>query len=272
MSGMFNKGFSAVREEKERQDQNRENAGKRLFRFFLPKDGDEATVRFLTEEPVTFYEHTLNKGGKYESVICTGAGCPLCADDRSSFKGAFLIYDKRPYKYTDRNNKEVVMEGQIRLYVAGTRVLSQLDRLSARYGLTGRDIIVSRSGSGTATTYMFERDREYRMSEEEIRNLLPEKLRPAYKGTAESLESIVQEQLEMLLDTPKSPSREEEDEEEASAPTNNPATLVNIEDEDEEPAPATAPARKLPPLGGLKRKPVENSKKSPKDMFKGQLF
>ena len=57
--GMFKKGYTAVREEKQRQDENREKAGKNLWRFFLQSDGDEADVRFLTEEPVTFYEHTI---------------------------------------------------------------------------------------------------------------------------------------------------------------------------------------------------------------------
>ena len=39
---MFARGYSASRAEKERQDKARENAGKRLFRFFLKDDGEEA--------------------------------------------------------------------------------------------------------------------------------------------------------------------------------------------------------------------------------------
>ena len=56
---MFKQGYSAVREEKQRQDEAREKAGKNLYRFFLADDGDEADVRFLTEEPVTFNEHNV---------------------------------------------------------------------------------------------------------------------------------------------------------------------------------------------------------------------
>ena len=139
MSNMFKRGYKQVREEKQRQDENREKMGKQLWRFFLSKDGDEAQVRFLTEEPVNFSEHTIKttRGGKeaYDSVICTKDDCPLCeGGDRASFKGAYLIYDKRPYTYKDKDGKEKTASGQLRLYVQGTRVLSQLDRLSERYG------------------------------------------------------------------------------------------------------------------------------------------
>ena len=110
--GMFKKGYTAVREEKQRQDENREKAGKNLWRFFLSNDGDEADVRFLTEEPVTFYEHTVKgmRNGKevYDTIVCSGdSNCSLCASgDKPTFKGAFLIWDMRPYEYTDKDGKK----------------------------------------------------------------------------------------------------------------------------------------------------------------------
>ena len=58
---MFARGYDASRKEKERQDKARENMGKKLWRFFLAKDGEEADLRFLTEEPVNFYEHNKIK-------------------------------------------------------------------------------------------------------------------------------------------------------------------------------------------------------------------
>lgn len=253
--GLFKKGYSAVREEKQRQDENREKMGKQLWRFFLSKDGEEATVRFLTEEPINFYEHTVKsvRGGKeyYDSVICTRdiGDCSLCdGGDKPSFKGAFLIYDKRPYEYTDKNGKKQKSNGQLRLYVQGARVLSQLDRLSERYGLTNRDYTITRTGSGTSTTYMFDRDDDVnKLTEAEIKNMLPEKLREMYDGTMESLYAIVQNQLEMQI---KGDIDDDEDEEvETSANRKNLVGADDDEDEEDE-------------------KPVRSVKKSSKPMFK----
>lgn len=258
MGSLFKKGYDSVRDEKERQDQIRENAGKRLFRFFLQKDGDEALVRFLTEEPITFYEHMISRGNRYDPYICIGDGCPHCDNgDRPSFKGAFLLYDKRPYEYTDKSGKQHKGDGQIRLYVQGTRVLSQLDRLSSRYGLIGRDYIISRSGSGTATSYMFERDKEYKLSEKEIRDALPEKLREEFDGTQLSLEDMVREQLEMSLETYSVNSSGDEDEDEVNE------NLVSLDDDDEE---EEVPVRRSPSPLGFKRK-SENSLRTAKKLF-----
>lgn len=258
--GLFKKGYSAVREEKQRQDENREKMGKQLWRFFLSKDGEEATVRFLTEEPINFYEHSVRsvRNGKerFDSVICTQdlGECPHCENgDKPSFKGAFLIYDKRPYEYTDKNGKKQKSSGQVRLYVQGARVLSQLDRLSERYGLTNRDYIISRSGSGTSTTYMFDRtDEKSKLSEAEIKNMLPEKLRDMYDGTMESLYDIVQNQLEMMIN-----GNVEDDEEEDYKEVSTSNNLVGLDDDDEEEE--EAPRSKKRPM--FKKSPKENSVK-----------
>lgn len=265
---LFNRGYEEVQEEKKRQDVARENAGKRLWRFFISNDGEEATVRFLTEEPVTFYEHTVKvmRGGKerYDNVICTkdAGGCTLCdSGDRPSFKGAYLVYDKRPYEYTDKDGKKKVGKGQLRLYVQGTRVLSQLDRLSSRYGLTNRDYVITRTGSGTSTTYMFDRgDDVSKLSEAEITNMLPEKLREMYNGTEESLYAIVENQLEMLLkegaDTDYETVEETSITEDSSSSAEK--NLISYDDEENEEEASKKPAvKKL-----LGKKPRENSAKS----------
>ena len=41
---LFKKGYEAARQEKKRQEEVREQMGKRLFRFFLSGDGAEAKV------------------------------------------------------------------------------------------------------------------------------------------------------------------------------------------------------------------------------------
>lgn len=147
-------------------------------------DGAEARVRFLTEEPINFNEHTVKtyRGGKerYDSVLCSGDdSCPHCEDgDKPSFKGAFLIWDYSEYESKDKNGKKKKVRGSLKLYVAGTRVLSQLDRLSNRYGLTSRDYEISRTGTGTDTSYMIERtDEVSKLTRSKIESMLPESLR-----------------------------------------------------------------------------------------------
>lgn len=264
--GLFKKGYSAVREEKQRQDENREKMGKQLWRFFLSKDGEEATVRFLTEEPINFYEHTVksvrNGKEKYDNVICTQdlGGCPLCdGGDKPSFKGAFLIYDKRPYEYTDKQGKKQKAKGQLRLYVQGARVLSQLDRLSERYGLTNRDYIITRSGSGTSTTYMFDRDDDVsKLTEAEIANMLPEKLRESFDGTMESLYAIVQNQLEMQINGGVDDD-DDEDEDVREETHNRNRNLIGVDDDEDEED--EKPVRSSVKKPMFKKSPKENSVK-----------
>lgn len=258
---MFKQGYSAVREEKQRQDEAREKAGKNLYRFFLADDGDEADVRFLTEEPVTFNEHNVKvtRNGKetFDSIVCCQDGCSLCANgDRPSFKGAFLVWDMRPYEYTDKDGKKQKGKGQLRLYVQGARVLSQLDRISSKYGLTNRVVTIIRLGKGTNTSYTIEKgDEEGKLSKAEIENMLPEKLRPLYNGTMESLYDIVKE---CLSNSMADAADDEDDEEEYD----NRRNLVGVNDEDEEDAPKKTSSMFKKSGGIKKRQPVENSAKA----------
>lgn len=240
---LFKKGYEAAREEKKRQEEVREQMNKRLFRFFLTGDGAEAKVRFLTEEPVNFYEHTVKvfKGGKekYDTFLCNGeSSCPYCKEgNKSSFKGAFLIWDYSEFEVKDSNGKKKTVKGSPKLYVAGTRVLSQLDRLSNRYGLTERDYYISRTGTGTDTSYMIERtDDVVPLTKAKITNMLPEKLRDLFDGSSDSLYNIVEEQLKMYL--PNCDDEEEDDEESPRKSTKEEYSgrknLVSYDDEDED--------------------------------------
>lgn len=275
--GMFKKGYEANRQERERQEKAAENRGKKLFRFFISKDGEEADLIFLTEEPVNFYEHNVKgtRNGKevYSQYTCTGDdNCDLCNDgDRPSFKGAFLVWDTREFEYTDKNGKKQTAEGSLKLFVYGTKIISQLDRISSRYGLSGRNITMVRLGSGTSTTYTFERGDKVSLTEQEVRNMLPEKLRDSYDGTEESLYSIIEEQLEMNV---KGYTGEESDSEEDDS-YDGKAGVMSVDDEEGE-----KPARKLSSnkkLGAGKKKslfkkqPAENSVKKPVNKAKSLL-
>lgn len=264
---IFARGYSASRAEKERQDKVRENMGKKLWRFFLSDDGDEADVRFLTEEPVNFYEHNVKRGdNKFEQYTCTGDDCELCDDgDRPTYKGAYLIVDRREYEYTDKDGKKQKGKNQVRLFVQGMKVVSQLDRISEKYGLSNRDVTIVRLGKGTQTTYTIERGDEEKMTEKEIRQLLPEKLRDSYDGTVDSLMSIVEEQL--LMNTKDyTPDNEDldDDEDEDDGRRN----LISVDDDEEEEKPA--PKRKLT-AGGKKKSMFKKPQNSVKPRAKTLL-
>lgn len=270
MASLFKKGYEAARVEKKRQEEARENRGKRLFRFFLTGEGAEARVRFLTEEPINFNEHTVPvyRGGKdrYDNVICNQDDCHLCErGDKPSFKGAFLIWDYSKYETKDKNGKKKKVEGSLKLYVAGTRVLSQLDRLSSKYGLTSRDYEISRTGSGTETSYMFERtDETSKLTKAQITNMLPEKLRDDFDGTMDSLYNIVEEQLKTYL--PDSKDDDGEDDEDFEDEDNFVDYDEEEDDEDEVPFKSESKAslkEKKKPL------PLNKGKKSSiKSVFK----
>lgn len=232
MGKMFARGYEASRAEKERQDKARENAGKKLWRFFLSDDGDEADLRFLTEEPVNFYEHNLKKGDRFEQYCCTGDDCPFCNDgDRPTYKGAYLVVDRREYEYKDKDGKKQKGKDQVRLFVQGMKVVSQLDRISDKYGLSNRDVTIVRLGKGTQTTYTIERGEEDKLSTKEIKNLLPEKLRDEYDGTMDSLMSIVESQLMMLT---KDYTPEDNDEDDDEDDNDMRSRLISDDDEEEE--------------------------------------
>lgn len=204
MGKIFKRGYEASREEVAKQEEYRKKMGNRIYTFFIKagKGGRnaEAEVNFLTEEPVNFDQHTVKRGDKYETYTCSGAGCPLCADgNRPTAKGAYLIVDQRHFEYEDKNGKTREGDEQIRLFVQGMRVVSQLDRLSNRYGLADKDMTVVRMGSGTSTTYMFEQGEDNKYSVKHIKELLPESIAEEWDGTKDGLMSIIEEQLTLEM-------------------------------------------------------------------------
>ena len=264
--GLFKRGYEASREEKARQDKARENAGKKLWRFFLSADGDEADLRFLTEEPVNFYEHNLKKGDRYEQYTCTGENCPFCEDgERPTYKGAYLVVDRREYEYTDDKGKKKKGRDQVRLFVQGMKVVSQLDRISDKYGLSNRDVTIVRLGKGTQTTYTVERGEEDKLNKKEIEQLLPEKLREDYDGTMDSLMSIVEEQL-LMATKDYSPTDDEDDVDDEEDTKRG--RLINV-DEDDDGEEDEAPKKKK--LGSKKKSMFKKAQNSVKPRAKTLL-
>ena len=266
MGSMFKRGFKAVNEEKERQEEEKSKRGS-LFRFFLTKDKEEADVTFLTEQPVNFYEHTLKKtvNGKerYDSVPCVGDDCPHCADgDRPSFKSAWLIVDHREVQYKDKEGKTKTLQDQVRLLVYGTKTASQLDRKSEKYGLTGRFYTIVRLGKGTSTSYTFEHGDKYELTSEEIEEVLPDNLKSEYDGTMDSLYTIIENEISKLAGVDEDSSKDDKKEVDETI-----KTIYDDEDEEErEPKKSSIKKR----IG--KKNTVENSTKgkSIKDIMKNR--
>ena len=195
---MFNKGFDNVKEEAKRQEAVREANKNRVNRFFLSKDGDEADVYFLNEEPVNYRAHTVpqtTQSGKtfYKDFLCTGEkDCDYCVDHGNpSFKSAFLVIDNTPYETKDGKT----VPQTLKMYSVGTRVATQLARLSTKYGLVNRTYTIVRNGSGTSTTYTVERGDKVKVSNELVKKLLPEDVKEMFDGTEESVQSIIEEML-----------------------------------------------------------------------------
>lgn len=234
MASMFKRGFKAVTEEKKRQDENRAKTGG-MWRFFLSKDGDEGEIVFLTEQPINYYEHNLktfaNGKERFDQIPCIGEGCKHCErGDRPTFKSAWLVVDTRENRYTDANGKEQVSSNNVRLFIYGTKIASQLDRIASKYGILHRSINMVRMGKGTSTSYMFERGDEVELTPQDIEELLPENVREQYDGTEDSLYTILENQIMMMADTKPSGFDATDDEDEKPSSSN----LVSLEDDDEE--------------------------------------
>jgi hypothetical protein len=180
--GIFKRGFNVIKEEQERRDREKESRVGRLWRFFLKKEEEDVPVDFLTEEPLCFHEHTIPSGGGYEHHTCTGENCKFCADGtKPQFVAAWLVVDRRAVPYEDKKTGEKkIIKDRIKLLVRGMTDAAQLDRLSKKFGLMKYGWTVTRTGTGTSTSWRFERDEQKVIPASEIAELrkqLPEKLR-----------------------------------------------------------------------------------------------
>lgn len=203
---LFGSGFDGVKAESKRQEKAAEARKGQIFRLFLTADGEERDVIFLTELPVTFYEHSVKNGKRFDNVMCTGDDCPYCEDGDPSYKAAWLVWDNTPYKNKDGKKAK----GSVKLYVVGTKIAMQLDRLHTKYGLMKYEYTIVRCGKGTSTSYQYEKGDRTKLSEDDIEEMLgslPEKLREIYDGTEDSLREIIQTSLLKSLEKDTSSSK-----------------------------------------------------------------
>jgi hypothetical protein len=227
------RGFKAVKEEEKRREQAREQRQGRLWRVFFPKNASEdfeIPVRFLTNEPICFYEHTKNVNGKIVNITCTGDGCEECAGgDKPRFVGAFLVIDRTEFEYEERDakgnktGKKLKGKDRLKLLVRGQQDLAVLDRLNSKYGLLDRDWNVYKTGTDTSTKWNFDRGDIDEWTEEELNNILPEKFR------GKDLYEIVEQQI-----TGEGLTEDDNDSSDDDSKSNVQKGVQKIEDDDDE--------------------------------------
>jgi hypothetical protein len=237
------RGFKAVKEEEKRREEQKKASQGKLWRIFFPKDADEdfeIPVRFLTEEPVCFYEHSLKVNGKFINATCTGDGCKHCDDgDKPRFVGAFLVIDRTEFEYDERDakgnktGKKAKGKDRLKLLVRGSQDLAQLDKLNSKHGLLDRDWNVYKTGKDTSTKWNFDRGDIDEWDEDEIQDLLPEK----YRG--KDFYEIVEEQ---ITGVPEEDSEDDEDEDDGVQ-----SGVQNIDEDEEDEAPRKSKATKKKP-------------------------
>lgn len=253
---LFNKGYKAVAKEQERQEQIKEALGRRLNQFFLTAKDDEASVVFLTTEPITFKAYNVKKlsnSGKeyFDMVVCTNEAKQNDKyGTKPSFKGAFLIYDTRPVNYTTQDGKEVSKDGQVRLYITGITNLPKLERCESKWGLGDYVWEISRTGAGKAVSYSFDRGEKLEDSDYADKDFVSELPKALAEEFGDDFEALLEDQLMQFTENPPkhetSTSEEDEDDEEDES-------LVNVEDEEDE-----KPKKKI---GGHKKSVVSVIKK-----------
>jgi len=215
---IFKVGYAVAREESKKAEARRAEFGKKIYEFFLTDDGDEAEVVFLNEEPLNCYTHNRisRRGGKeyFDTVVCSqDEDCPDCNEgERSTYKGAYLIVDLRPYEYTDDRGRKQTKEHSIKFYLPGNRIVTQLDRISTKYQLAGSVMNIVRHGKGTKTTYIVERtNEEYVFNKKELEALMTDEVKKLYDGSEDSVYSIIEQQLEIRLSTAGEGETEKDD-------------------------------------------------------------
>lgn len=238
------RGFDAHVEEEKRREKAREAKRGKLFRFFL-KDGDEdVPVRFLTEEPILFYEHDFNQGK--EHYTCTGEGeCEHCADGhRATYRGAWLIVDGRTFEMDEwdakgnKTGKKKKVKDRIKLFVRGSTDIAKLASQSKKYGLTSRPWFATKTGKDQSTSYVLDRsDAKDPLTKAQIKKLLeqlPEKYRDLYDGKEDSLYSIVEAQLDLLDLEDEEATNQVDDDDTDDDDDDIDGGVMSMDDDDEE--------------------------------------
>jgi hypothetical protein len=133
----------------------KESIGKYMPYLAVPEDGS-AIVRFLDDEPVTFYQHriydpSMKEGlGGYRNLTCTRKDCPICGKgNRPRWVGAYRVIH---IDHMDKG-KQVPTE---KIFIKGVNVIEVLERKNQKKALSSENIEIERIGTSFETKYTFD--------------------------------------------------------------------------------------------------------------------
>lgn len=118
------------------------------------KDGEERTIRLLTDDPIaSFGRYRVKLNNRWSSFTKPPAGQPDAFAHKGLRDQQVYLWEAIDYNgYLDKQKKP--HRNLYRYLVAGNRIYQQLSALRKRYGpLNKFDITVARVGSDTSTTY-----------------------------------------------------------------------------------------------------------------------
>ncbi len=121
-------------------------------------EGEDKLVRFCGEGPIAcIYVYTFRCNGKWKTVTCPEDGdIDLFKTElglRPQFKAVYEVVDINGYTDKKEGKKHKNVR---RFYVGNSRVFEALKKLSQKKGPLNRyNVEISRTGTGTATSYTF---------------------------------------------------------------------------------------------------------------------
>lgn len=154
MASWFSEGYDLVDQEAKRLE---EMMNRSFIPIFKLKDQEDAKIIFLTDTPLTFYEHYVGNRRNGRTFTCPQDGnCPICdMGNKPSFRGAYLVLDTRYEKFTRSNGEVVEQQHTIKVMKHGIKTLKQIKMLKEKRGLFKYGWEVTRTGEETDTSYSF---------------------------------------------------------------------------------------------------------------------
>jgi hypothetical protein len=205
---------------------HRKNAGKFLPYFALKEGEAPATIRFLDDKPLTFYQHRvfdagLKQGqGGHRNLTCMRQDCPLCkAGNKPRYVGAYRII------HIDSTEKNGTVAPKEKIFLKGVNALAVLDKKNQKKRLTSENMEVERIGDGFDTQYIFEWTGEKKV---------PKNYTKPDEDDLKEIFAINEDDLIRLAKNEKRKGRSEEDEEEDPAPKSKGKGKKGKKDEDED--------------------------------------
>lgn len=139
----------------EKNRKAREEGGSYLP-YFNPKEDETSIVRFIDDEPLTFYQHRVwdplakDGAGGWRVLTCKRKNCELCAaGDKPRYVGAYRLVHIDNLE----NGKQVP---KLKIFLKGVNTLEVLVRRNKKRPLSSQNLEVERIGKGFDTKYTFE--------------------------------------------------------------------------------------------------------------------